>query len=144
VLRHTTGICFAKSHLLAALLRAVGIPAGFCYQALRFDPPDNNELVLHGLNGIYLGSLDRWILLDARGNTCGIDAQFSVDEQKLAFSIDSSVGEFTCNTIFAAPLSAVVERLKKYTSRRELWLDLPKPDLAMAFVPRLSQPLRRI
>jgi len=32
VLREGTGICFAKSHLLAALLRAVGIPAGLCYQ----------------------------------------------------------------------------------------------------------------
>ena len=26
------GICFAKSHLLAALLRAKSIPAGFCFQ----------------------------------------------------------------------------------------------------------------
>ena len=25
------GICFAKSHLLAAMNRAVGIPTGFCY-----------------------------------------------------------------------------------------------------------------
>lgn len=50
VLRHGTGICFAKSHLLAALLRANGIPAGFCYQVLRLNPPVNNELVLHGFN----------------------------------------------------------------------------------------------
>lgn len=30
------GICFAKSHLLAALLRRKGIPCGFCYQKLIF------------------------------------------------------------------------------------------------------------
>lgn len=34
VLRHRTGFCYAKSHLLAALLRANGIPAGLCYQRL--------------------------------------------------------------------------------------------------------------
>ena len=27
-----TGICYAKSHLLAAMMRYVGIPCGFCYQ----------------------------------------------------------------------------------------------------------------
>lgn len=32
VLLHKTGYCYAKSHLLAALLRANGIPAGLCYQ----------------------------------------------------------------------------------------------------------------
>ncbi|MEO8893595.1 MAG: transglutaminase family protein, partial [Coleofasciculaceae cyanobacterium] len=32
VLKHQEGICFAKSHLLAALLRCLNIPAGFCYQ----------------------------------------------------------------------------------------------------------------
>ncbi len=34
VLAHGTGYCYAKSHLLAALLRANAIPAGFCYQRL--------------------------------------------------------------------------------------------------------------
>ncbi len=32
VLRYGTGFCYAKSHLLAALLRANSIPAGLCYQ----------------------------------------------------------------------------------------------------------------
>jgi transglutaminase-like putative cysteine protease len=34
VLREKTGYCYAKSHLLAALLRANAIPAGLCYQRL--------------------------------------------------------------------------------------------------------------
>ena len=34
VLKHGTGYCYAKSHLLAALLRANRIPAGLCYQRL--------------------------------------------------------------------------------------------------------------
>lgn len=127
VLRHGTGICFAKSHLLAALLRAVGIPAGFCYQVLRLAPPENNALVLHGLNGVYLTSLGRWIRLDARGNRGGCNAQFSIEREQLAFAMDASAGEFIYDTIFAVPMHSVVEKLKKYDSRQKLWLDLPKP-----------------
>jgi transglutaminase-like putative cysteine protease len=37
VLQHKTGYCYAKSHLLGALLRANGIPAGFCYQRLSLE-----------------------------------------------------------------------------------------------------------
>lgn len=126
VLRHGTGVCFSKSHLLAAFLRAVDIPAGFCYQVLRLNPPVNNELVLHGLNGIYLPCLEKWIRVDARGNTGGLNAQFSIDKEQLAFPMEASAGEFIHDTIFASPVSNVVNRLKKYNRRKELWLDLPK------------------
>lgn len=126
VLRHGTGTCFSKSHLLAGMLRAVNIPAGFCYQVLRLDPPVNNELVLHGLNGIYLSDIEKWICLDARGNTGEINARFSINEEQLAFSMEPSAGEFIYDTIFASPLSSVVDKLRKYNSRKELWLDLPR------------------
>jgi len=126
VLHHGTGICFAKSHLLAALLRAVAIPAGFCYQVLRLDPPTDNEPVLHGFNGIYLASLKKWIRVDARGNTGGINAQFSIDEEQLAFAMDPLADEFIYEAIFAAPVSSVVNRLKMYKTRTELWQDLPQ------------------
>lgn len=126
VLHHGTGICFAKSHLLAALLRATGIPAGFCYQVLRMDPPVDNEPVLHGLNALYLASLDRWIRVDARGNTNGINAQFSLGKEQLAFAMDPAADEFIYEAIFAAPVPVVVERLQMYRTRSELWLDLPQ------------------
>jgi transglutaminase-like putative cysteine protease len=126
VLHHGTGICFAKSHLLAALLRAVGISSGFCYQVLRMDPPVDNEPVLHGFNGIYLVSLGKWIRVDARGNTNGINAQFSTGKEQLAFAMDPAADEFIYETIFAAPVSSVVDRLRMYKSRSELYLDLPQ------------------
>ena len=34
VLEHGEGICYAKSHLLAALLRRQGVASGVCYQRL--------------------------------------------------------------------------------------------------------------
>lgn len=125
VLRHGTGICFAKSHLLAALLRAVNIPAGFCYQVLRIDPPVDNEPVLHGFNAIYLAGIGRWIRVDARGNTNGINAQFSLKKEQLAFVMDPAADEFIYEAIFAAPVESVVKRLKMYRSLDDLWQDLP-------------------
>ena len=125
VLHHGTGICFAKSHLWAALLRAVNIPAGFCYQVLRLDPPVDNEPVLHGFNAIYLASLDKWIRVDARGNFNGINAQFDIKKEQLAFAMDPLADEFIYEAIFAAPVSSVVNRLKMYDTISELWQDLP-------------------
>ncbi len=126
VLLHGTGICFAKSHLLAALLRAINIPAGFCYQVLQLDPPVDDETVLHGFNAIYLASLDRWIRVDARGNTNGINAQFSIKKEQLAFAMDPLADEFIYETIFASPVDSVIKRLKRYKTLSELWDDLPQ------------------
>src|SRR5690606_17542846 len=77
VLKHGHGICYAKSHLLAALLRGMGIPAGISYQRLTlYDKPEDGHCI-HALNTVYIRELDTWVRLDARGNTNGIDAQFS-------------------------------------------------------------------
>jgi len=54
VLKAGHGICFAKSHLLAALLRCKSIPTGFCYQKLILDDEVAPVLVYHGLNGVYM------------------------------------------------------------------------------------------
>jgi transglutaminase-like putative cysteine protease len=126
VLQHGTGICFAKSHLLAALLRAVNIPAGFCYQVLRLDPPVDDESVLHGFNSVYLATLHKWIRVDARGNFKGINAQFSIEREQLAFVMDPDADEFIYEAFFAAPVDSVVNRLKMYKTMQELWLDLPQ------------------
>jgi transglutaminase-like putative cysteine protease len=52
VLAHGTGYCYAKSHLLAALLRANNVPADLCYQ--RFTITDQPPFCLHGLNAVHL------------------------------------------------------------------------------------------
>ena len=125
VLQAGTGICFAKSHLLAALLRATGIPAGFCYQVLRREPPLEG-LVLHGLNGVFLASLGKWIRLDPRGNIGGIDAQFGVEVEQLAFPMDPASGEFIYDTVFAAPAPEVFQALTSFSNRTQMWPHLPQ------------------
>ncbi|WP_293205850.1 MULTISPECIES: transglutaminase family protein [unclassified Microcoleus] len=85
VLQHKTGYCYAKSHLLAALLRANDIPAGLCYQRLSIDDR-GAPYCLHGFNAIHLPEVG-WYRVDARGNKEGVNAQFTPPQEQLAFKI---------------------------------------------------------
>ncbi|MGF1589047.1 MAG: transglutaminase family protein [Pleurocapsa sp.] len=131
VLQHKTGYCFAKSHLLAALLRANSIPAGFCYQRLSvFD--HGAPYSLHGFNAVYLAEYG-WYRLDARGNKPGVDAQFNPPQEQLAYSINFAE-EIDCQHIFAEPLDKVVKSLQSYTTWDEALHNLPdleREDLAV-------------
>ena len=122
VLHHKTGYCYAKSHLLAALLRANSIPAGFCYQRLSvFD--NGAPYCLHGLNAVYLPEYG-WYRLDARGNKSGVDAQFTPPQEQLAFEINLAE-EMDFEQIFAEPLAVVVQALQKYSTWDKILHNLP-------------------
>lgn len=125
VLKTGHGICFAKSHLLAALLRYKGVPTGFCYQKLILDDETAPELIIHGLNGVYLEDRKIWIRLDARGNKEGVNAKFSVTDEQLAFPVRPEKGEKDGIMIYADPASDVLTALQSHNSRSELWADLP-------------------
>lgn len=125
VLKAGHGICFAKSHLLAALLRYRSIPAGFCYQKLILDDDFAPVLIYHGLNGIFLKKFNKWIRLDARGNKSGVNAQFSTEFEQLAFPIRTELGEKDIFTIYPNPDEYVLEKLKIHKTRTKLWNDLP-------------------
>ena len=86
-----TGICWVKSCLLAALLRANGIPSGISYQLLTIAEDDSEGHIVHALNTVFNG--DKWIRLDARGNTGNCDVEFSLDEDQLAFQVREEFGE---------------------------------------------------
>ena len=119
------GICFAKSHLLAALLRCKSVPTGFCYQKLILDDETAPVLIYHGLNGVYIEEQKKWIRLDARGNKVGVNAQFSTDTEQLAFPVRPEKGEEDGFVIYPNPDKKILERLRKYKTRTELWDDLP-------------------
>src|SRR5262245_1578780 len=126
VLTHGTGFCYAKSHLLAALLRANDIPAGFCYQRLSIDgfgPPFS----LHGLNAVWLSEFG-WYRIDPRGNKSGVSAQFTPPVEQLAFPIQFT-GEFELPGVFPEPLPVVVETLTGCATAEELAKDLPDCDV---------------
>ncbi|MCA9127992.1 MAG: transglutaminase family protein [Planctomycetales bacterium] len=122
VLAQRTGYCYAKSHLLAALLRANGIPTGFCYQRLIVSE-DEPQYCLHGMNAVYLKE-HGWYRIDARGNRSGINAQFSPPVEKLAFST-SNPGEVDFREVWAQPLPMIVEALQHHRNAQSLAEHLP-------------------
>ncbi|MFJ3670664.1 transglutaminase domain-containing protein [Streptomyces sp. NPDC090106] len=114
VLERRTGICYAKAHALAALLRAEDIPTALCYQ--QFD-------VVHGLVAVRFNGA--WHRQDPRGNKPGVDARFSLDGERLAFVPDQESGELDWPVLYAAPHPAVLAALKAAPDRPRLWDALP-------------------
>jgi transglutaminase-like putative cysteine protease len=120
-----TGYCYAKSHLLAALLRANRIPAGLCYQRLSID--DNGApFCLHGLNSVYLPGIG-WYRVDCRGNKPGVDARFSPPIERLAFRVRFPE-ERNFPDILPDPLPAVVNVLRTFHTWEEVCKNLPDWD----------------
>ncbi|RUM74806.1 MAG: Cro/Cl family transcriptional regulator [Sulfurovum sp.] len=126
VFKHKTGWCYAKAFLLAALLRANGIPAGFCYQRLSCSEYKPDIYCLHGLNWIYLKDYG-WYRVDARGNKEGVDAQFNPPYEQLAFKLQEN--EFDLNENLAEPLSVIVETLRKYKGYDEMICHFPDVEI---------------
>ncbi|WP_354641749.1 transglutaminase family protein [Kitasatospora camelliae] len=92
VLARGDAICHGKAHLLAALLRAQGIPAGLCYQKLE---------VLHGLVAVHWPG-SGWVRLDPRGNIPGlVDSRFATDpaEERTAWPSDPEKDEYHYPTV---------------------------------------------
>ncbi len=124
VLRKKEGICFAKSHLLASLLRGMNIPCGFCYQkVVRKGTPESGH-ALHGLNAIFLPKYG-WFRVDPRGNKPGIDSQFSPREERLAYPIRSEWGEIDYPIVLSKPLETVVKAMRQSTNCEELFSSRP-------------------
>ncbi len=128
VLRYKTGYCYAKSHLLAALLRANGVPTGLCYQRLSIGD-HGAPYCLHGLNAVFLKDFG-WYRIDARGNKPGIEARFSPPKEQLAFPIKEKQAR-DLPEIWPEPLSIVIDTLKKYPSYDQVLAHLPDIELVI-------------
>ncbi len=120
VLTQKHGVCFAKSHLFAALLRCKSIPAGFCYQKVVLNEDDPTVLAYHGLNGVYIESLDKWVRLDA-----GTGGQFSIQTEQLVFPIRSQKGEIDNFSVYPTPDKYIIDKLRMSKSRSLLMENLP-------------------
>ena len=126
VLEHKTGYCYAKSHLLAALLRANSIPTGFCYQRLTVE--DNpTSFCLHGLNAVYVPGIG-WYRVDARGNKPGVEAIFTPPTEKLAFRVGME-GEADLPEIWPEPLPQVIRVLTSCSDFQEVAKNLPDVEI---------------
>ena len=123
VLKNKTGICWTKSCLLAALLRANGIPSGISYQLLTRADDDSEGYMIHALNTVYLKDFNKWIRLDARGNKENINAYFCLDEEHLAYTVRSEMGEIDYHDNHADLDDRLVNILMESESIQEITTD---------------------
>ncbi|MEW5351970.1 transglutaminase domain-containing protein [Streptomyces sp. 16-176A] len=122
VLRLRTGVCHAKAHALAALLRAEDIPTALCYQRLTHDEEIGGHVV-HGLVAVRFNGA--WHRQDPRGNKPGVDAQFSLAGERLAFPVDPQANEMDYPVLYAEPHPVVLSALRAAPDRPWLWKALP-------------------
>lgn len=123
VLLHGTGICHAKANLLAALLRSQKIPSGFCFQRLTRGVDATQGYLIHAYNAVWLD--EHWVKLDARGNTNGKNAQFSLGEPQLAFPCRPEYQEYFLPGIYADPHAETMSVLEQAKSLRDVLENLP-------------------
>lgn len=124
VLKYGTGICHAKSNLLAALLRSQNIPTGFCFEHLTLVDDDSIGYCVHAYNAVYLN--DRWIKLDARGNKAGVNARFSLDEPVLAYPPRAEYDEYFFKGIYADPHKDTMRMLEAAKSLQDILDHIPE------------------
>lgn len=120
------GICFAKAHLLAAFLRGMNIPTGFCYQRVTRKGTPESGYALHGLNAVYFAEMDKWFRVDPRGNKPGISSEFSISPEKLAYPIRTELDEIDYPYVYSEPLDEVISGMKLANDCKELFVNRPE------------------
>lgn len=123
VLKYKTGICHAKSNLLAALLRSQEIPTGFCFARITLVEDDSLGYCVHAFNAVWLQGT--WVKLDARGNKEGINAQFSLEEPLLAYLSRPSYDEYFFPGIYAHPHAPTMAMLEQAKSLQDIMDNIP-------------------
>ncbi len=124
-IKNGEGICFAKSHLLAALLRGLGIPTGFCYQRVLRKGTIESGYALHGLNALYLEE-HGWFRVDPRGNKPGIQSEFNMEEEQLAYPIREHLGEVDYPQVYTKPLETVINSMEDSEDCHALFFNRPE------------------
>ncbi len=122
VLEHRVGFCYAKSHLLAALLRARRVPAALCYQRLAYDDMASG-FFLHGLVAVYLKQYG-WYRVDPRGGKPGESSDFTPPVERLPYP-PRLPGEMDLPERLADAMGCVVSTLRRWPTAVEVRANLP-------------------
>ena len=107
VLKAGSGLVFARCHLLVALLRSCGFPAGLGYQRLSREKGGTR---LHGFVGVWLARRAIWVNLDPCGRVASPLSGPPTVGSGLA-DLAEGDAEVTYPTVWARPRREVVDLL---------------------------------
>lgn len=68
---------------------------------------------IHALNAVFIKAINCWIRIDARGNKPGIQTDFSINKELLAYFTDENIGEKDYSVIYTKPHIKIVTTLKE-------------------------------
>lgn len=129
VLNEGTGLCYSKSHLLAALLRVAGYPTGFCYARLvnsAGQPDSSDRMTLHGFNAVWWKPAESWVFLDARGNREGLSTEARFESPwSLAYAPNPDLDEAFLPFIYRRPGKRVIDLLERAPGFAAVCRNLP-------------------
>ena len=144
VLEAGTGIGFSKSHLLAALLRAVGVPAGFCYQVLR----RGRSCRRHAAVRLQRRSTCRASSAGSRSTRAATSPGSTPSSRPTSrgsrCTADPARGEWIYPLIWTRPAAVVVDLLSRNTSLAKIAEHVPEelPGVAAAEASAVYRPLK--
>ncbi len=125
VLREGQGLCYAKSHLLAGLLRYAGFPTGFCYARLANDD-SRAGFVLHGFNAVFWVETGSWLFVDASGREGASQASVRFEAPwGLPFEVHPEVGEAFLPEILRRPAKRITDLLERAPDFASVSRNLP-------------------
>ena len=117
------GTCYSKAHLLAALMRVSGIPAGFCYQ-LRYDK-ETERLFVHGFNSVYIQDSSKWMRLDASFHTDEEREHYDSFLEQPELIINKKLGEKDNFAVYLSPSKRVIKALEAFDTVADLRNHMP-------------------
>lgn len=122
------GTCYSKAHLLAAIMRVSGIPAGFCYQ-LRYDR-ETERLFVHGFNAVYIHDFNKWIRLDASFHTEEEQEHYDPfleqpGREQPELAINKKLGERDNSTVYLSPGKRVIKAMEAFYTVADLRNHMP-------------------
>jgi len=126
VLEKGHGTCYAQAHLLAALMRAAGIPCGLCYQIRKDqDDSDGKRLIVHGFNAVYIEEIGKWIRLDASRSIEEYNPSFDFEREASELEVDTQAGEHDDPVVYINPSKTIIKTLRKYDNIEDLKKNMP-------------------
>jgi transglutaminase-like putative cysteine protease len=114
-------LAFSRCHLLAALLRSCGVPAGFGYQRLA---RETGGTTLHGFVGVWLARREIWVDLDPCGVAPGGPLSCPEVDSGLMDPVMEEA-ELTYPTLWARPVREVTDLLDQAPNLAAIRTRLP-------------------